>query len=136
MRGYYYLHANGSLIRKHENYQFEGPVGPDCLIREIWEFDTRYRADAWKIVTEALYLGADIQQVRSLAGKWDCDLRDCMEYIRRNELNEFEVRALVRFSELIFGLSKDQLFFEAQKEIRKLLGKDVVMTGQAIGVLK
>jgi hypothetical protein len=80
--GYYYLHVNGGLIFK---------PGTDCaadiresdLARMLWPCDPSDRFGAWRILVEALALGADSARIAELADKWHCDDMDADEFAKR-----------------------------------------------------
>lgn len=82
--GYYYLHQNGSLIFKRET---DGAQVADFresdLVRHFWRFDSDDREGAWRIVVEAMALGADEARVRTLAGLWRCTDSDAAVYASR-----------------------------------------------------
>ena len=75
--GYYYLHTNGELIWKKFIPEANSP-----FVRRIWEVHEEDRAIAWKIVLEALSLGAKIERIRRLSYKWGLTFEDSIELLR------------------------------------------------------
>jgi len=84
MKWYYYLHTNGELIGKNpvavesDSEYFNSP-----FVKEFWKIDTTKREDAWRLLLEALALGASIEKVKELADKWKCNFEDSIEMLKR-----------------------------------------------------
>lgn len=70
--GWYYLHANGSLIYK-AHVDAAADIRDSDLARCMWPMDPTDRKGAWDICVEGLALGADPARVVELATKWGCD---------------------------------------------------------------
>jgi hypothetical protein len=79
MDGYYYLHENNELIFKHKAYPVEDLRGSD-FVKAIWFVDIRSRSSAWRILVEALAIGANKERVKALAERWGCDDKDAQMY--------------------------------------------------------
>ena len=83
---YYYLHTNGDLISKnplvvvHDKHYFDS-----TFVSKVWLLDLTNRANAWKLVIEALALGANVGRVRELAIKWALTADDMRIYLTTPE---------------------------------------------------
>jgi hypothetical protein len=77
--GWYYLHANGSLIYK-PHVDAAADIRDSDLARCMWPMDPADRKGAWDICVEGLALGADSTRVAELATKWGCDDVDADRY--------------------------------------------------------
>ena len=79
--GYYYLHTNHSLIWKKS---MDGDEVADFrespFVVQFWPLDPQDRSTAWRILVEALALGADEQRIEELADLWACDDIDAQRY--------------------------------------------------------
>lgn len=85
--GWYYLHINGSLIYKRElGDGTAADIRESDFARAMWPFDPSEREGAWRILVEALALGADRAQLMELASKWGCDDEDATHYAERVEV--------------------------------------------------
>ena len=100
MQWAYYLHTNGDIIGKNPitYYDIEG----DFVVKK-WLIDTTDRTDAWKLVSEALVLGASIDRVKELSTKWGLDYEDSLEFITRVEPTEILKEGFDKFVRLILG---------------------------------
>jgi hypothetical protein len=75
--GYYYLHTNGELIYKpNSDDGVVADMRESDFVRMLWPMDTDTREDAWRILIEALALGANKERVTTLAHKWNCNDED------------------------------------------------------------
>lgn len=106
MDGYYYLHTNGDLIFK----KFE-PEIDSTFVRKIWPIDLTNRMHAWRKVVESLALNANVERVKELASKWECDLKDAVEYLG-NENNPTKLRknGFEKYLTEIAGVDYDSWF--------------------------
>lgn len=87
--GWYYLHVNGSLIYKRELGDTAADIRESDFARAMWPLDPTDREGAWRIVVEALALGADPARVAELAALWQCDDKDAPIYAERVGCNLF-----------------------------------------------
>ena len=78
LTGYCYLHTNGEVIMK-------AAVGVGCdpsdyfdsdFVKKWWKVNPFERGDCWKVVLEALALGANKDRIKELAKKWGLDFDD------------------------------------------------------------
>lgn len=83
INGWYYLHVNGDLIYKRDYPGQAADIRESDLARALWPMDPQDRMGAWRIVIEALALGANPERVAELAEKWRCDDRDADEFASR-----------------------------------------------------
>ena len=68
--GYYYLHQNGDLIFKPSMpYLLEDFRKSDLVVR-WWPFHSDDRNQVKRILEEAKALGARVERIEELAGKW------------------------------------------------------------------
>lgn len=81
--GWYYLHENGQLIYKPELGDTVADLCESNLVQTFWPVDPADRASAWRLLVEALALGADTERVRALAVKWGCTDEDAQRYAER-----------------------------------------------------
>src|SRR3990172_4040482 len=78
IKGYFYLHENGSLIYKNS---------PDAIVdirdsdfcKSAWSWDGT-PANAWQICVEALAIGVNKERVFELASKWNVNDNDANNY--------------------------------------------------------
>jgi hypothetical protein len=84
MKWYYYLHTNGDLIGKNPAYTSEADFTESDFVKTFWLIETDDRADAWRVVLEALARGARVDRVRELAEKWGLSKTDAFEMMVRN----------------------------------------------------
>ena len=104
MISYYYLHTvTRDLI--HKNYE---PESDSPFVKAIWICDNTDRANAWKIILESLALGANIDRVRELCGKWNCDLKDFEEMLPRVRPTELMKQGATVFLGEILDLDVDE----------------------------
>jgi hypothetical protein len=78
IQGWYYLHTNKELIYKNDPDAI-ADIRDSDLCRAAWAWDGG-RATAWKILVEALSLGAKKERIEELAKKWGCDDADAIHY--------------------------------------------------------
>ena len=81
MKGYYYLHENGSLIWKQ--YLDGGQVADfreSSLVRHFWQMDLDDRAEAWSLLVEASALGVERSRIDGLIALWGCNDIDAAVY--------------------------------------------------------
>lgn len=110
--GYCYLHENGDLIFK----SFE-PESDSPFVKKAWPVDQSDRGNAWQILLEALYYGADVERARELATKWGCDERDFLRMaVRKPATDETREGAVIFFKEIL-GLDYDAWFNELLGDI-------------------
>ncbi len=78
--GWYYLHENGDLIYKHDLPGTAADIRESDFAKALWPLDQEDRASAWRILVEALALGANKDRVLELAEKWGCDDEDAQHF--------------------------------------------------------
>lgn len=78
--GWYYQHQNGDLIFKREMGDTAADLRESPFVIMLWPLDTKDRSSAWRIVVEALAIGANKERVMELAKKWCCDDDDAKIY--------------------------------------------------------
>lgn len=83
MDGWYYLHENGDLIYKRGGMDTEADIMDSAFAKAMWPVDITNRANAWRLLVEALAAGANPDRVRQLANKWGCDDVDAKVYASR-----------------------------------------------------
>lgn len=83
VEGYYYLHTNGSLIYKRALDGIEADFRESDLVRMFWPCDVADRETLWRLLVEALALGADKARVIELAIKWGATNDDARIYAQR-----------------------------------------------------
>jgi hypothetical protein len=81
--GFYYLHTNGSLIRKQGLPGTEEDLRGSTFVRAYWPVNTDDRATAWRIAVEALAAGADPARVAELSAMWGLTDQDGAIYAER-----------------------------------------------------
>ena len=110
---YYYLHTNGSLIFKPHG----DPIDFDDsdLVKAYWHCNIQDRSSAWKILLEALALGAKESEVTRLANKWKCDYNDSIEMLKRCESTELMKKGMTRYIPLIFNMKVDEYWTKIRK---------------------
>ena len=86
--GYYYLHTNGQLIFK-PGTEWAADIRESDFARMMWPCDPSDRLGAWRILIEALALGAKWDRINELAIKWACDDVDADEFATRASINLF-----------------------------------------------
>lgn len=117
---YYYLHTNGDLIGK-------SPVAVDSIgageyfdsdfVKKWWYIDTTERGDAWRLVLEAVALGADMGRIRPLAVKWNLTKDDLKEFIVRNpKPTDLQKDGMDKFIREILGAEPDAFWDQLLKE--------------------
>lgn len=89
LTGWYYLHTNGDLIYKRELGDTATDIRESDFARMLWPVDPENREGAWRIVVEALAIGANKDRVLELAKKWHCDNVDAKIYAQRIGANLF-----------------------------------------------
>ena len=83
VQGWYYLHANGSMIYKPD---FDGTVADfrdSDFVRAFWPLDPEDREGAWRICVEGLAAGGKPERITELAALWKCDDADALVYANR-----------------------------------------------------
>lgn len=104
MKWYYYLHTNGDLIGKNPAVVDGDPFYFDSdFVKKVWAIDTDERGDCWEMILEALALGACIDRVKELAGKWRLDKADAVEMIVRVKPTPLLRKGIKIFAEEILG---------------------------------
>ncbi|MDT8900927.1 hypothetical protein [Anaeroselena agilis] len=88
--GWYYLHINGDLIYKRELGDTAADIRESDMARMLWPIDPTNRATAWRILVEALALGANRQRINDLVEKWGCNNKDAHNYADYCGLNLFQ----------------------------------------------
>jgi len=83
INGWYYLHTNGSLIYRDNLPGMAADIRESDLAVMLWPVDTGNRESAWGILVEALACNADINRIKELAVKWQCDDNDAQIYAQR-----------------------------------------------------
>lgn len=78
--GWYYLHTNGQLLYKKEFDGTSADLRDSNFVRAIWPMRPAERVCAWRILVEALALGADKLRVLDLAKHWSCNDEDATNY--------------------------------------------------------
>lgn len=73
---WYYLEKDGGL---HWSHTPLNPCSPN--IRGQWHVDLTNRFSAWHMVIEALALGADLQRINQLQGRWHLTDADAHHYL-------------------------------------------------------
>jgi len=117
---YYYLHTNGDLIAKppivveSDSSYFDSP-----FVKKVWKLDLTDRADAWKIVLEALGLGCRLDRATELAKHWNLTYEDSLEMLTRispNEITELMRAGLTIFIEFILHMDLE-IYWDKVKEV-------------------
>ena len=103
MTGFYYLHTNGNLIFK----VFRPEDDSDFVVR-IWPFNSTDRATAWIIILEAMILGCRLDRIKELAGKWQCNAHDLVEFMLRTEPTQARYSGVRLFLEKVHGCDPDK----------------------------
>lgn len=81
--GWYYLHTNGELIwRKFE------PEADSPFVKKAWPVDPTDRLCAWKIILDGFFLGARVDRLKELAGKWGLAFEDSIKMLTRAPKDE------------------------------------------------
>ena len=83
IKGWYYLHTNGSLIYKRELGDQAADIRESDFATTMWAVDLTDREGAWSILVEALSLGANKERIEELADKWACNDVDAYHYAER-----------------------------------------------------
>lgn len=122
MKWYYYLHANGDLIRKNPavvdpdptGYFFESP-----FVVKYWLIDTEDRQSCWIMILEALARAARLNRIIELCEKWHMDFEDSVEFLKRHGTpSKLQRDGMTVFIEKIFKMRPDDFWekVKAQKE--------------------
>ena len=85
--GYYYLHADGSVIWKRIAPGLIEDFENSDLVRCYWPCDPSDRRGAYRILIEATALGADRARLSDLARQWLCTNDDAREYAFREGID-------------------------------------------------
>lgn len=122
MKGYYYLHTNGSLIYKPAIVVDSDPSYFDStFVRKVWSSDSENRADAWTIMLESLAMGANVDRAKELSVKWGLTLEDFYEFMMRNtDPNELLKSGIIAFAEKILDMPEDEFFEKLGKHNESL----------------
>ena len=80
IEGWYYLHTNGDLIYKRDFPGVASDIRESSFAKSMWPIDTTDRAGAWRILVEALSLGANKGRIEELAKLWGCTDEDATHY--------------------------------------------------------
>jgi hypothetical protein len=114
-RWYYYLHSNGSLIGKNPLVVDGDPSYFDSpFVEKFWEIDTADRGDLWKVLLEALALGARIERIKELAGEWGATLADSVEMLKRVKPSELMRKGLEIFIDKILSMDEETYWKEVK----------------------
>lgn len=105
---WYYLHKNGALIHKRTE-----PDADSDFVRRVWSCDPSHRGNAWRIILEALDLGASHHRVKELATRWGLTKLDLAQFLSRQKENAAHARGLGKFCPLMFG----QTFYQYLDEL-------------------
>lgn len=110
---WYYLHTNGDLIGKHPVVVEADPEYFDSpFVKKTWHIILDDRGDAWRLVLEALVLGARIDRVKELADKWKLTKEDAMEMIFRLDPDDDLKKGFSIFCEKILKIDEDKFWDE------------------------
>lgn len=91
MNSYYYLHTNGELIHKNDPFNtIEQDLLESSFVVNYWKVDNTDRSNAWKILIEALALGAKKERINELAIKWNCTNEDAINYALRKDITLYK----------------------------------------------
>jgi hypothetical protein len=118
VKGFYYLHSES----KDLIYKRFKPDDSDFVVR-IWEVDFSDRFDAWRVVLEALALGAKLERIKELAKKWKLTIEDSYELIFRSEPTDDMEKGLNLFVQEIFNIQPIEYWEKAKVEYEKRFGK-------------
>lgn len=77
-QGWFYLHVNNELIYKN-NPDAIIDIRDSDLCHSAWSWEAT-RSCAWRILIEALSLGANSQRIADLAKTWECTDSDATIY--------------------------------------------------------
>ena len=80
MNHIYYLHTNNELIGKPYYGGIDADMRESDFVRMYWRIDTTQRLNAWRMLVEALSIGASKERIFGLAQKWSCDDSDADTY--------------------------------------------------------
>lgn len=95
MISYYYLHENGDLINKPEC------PDPSDFVKRVWKIDNTERIDAWRIVIEACYYGANESRILELCNIWNINITDLASYMKREtDITPIKANGLNKLLEL------------------------------------
>ena len=122
MTGYYYLHTNGDLIYKPAIVVESEPGYFDSdFVKKFWCFNSADRKGPWTIALESLAMGARIERVKELAGKWGLTLEDFYEFMMRSAPTEEVAAGIIIFAEKILGIPEEDFWdkMKAHNESKK-----------------
>ena len=118
---YYYLHQNGSLIGKNPIVVDSDPSYFDSpFVEYVWKINTEDRLDGWKLLLEALALGARVDRIREIAAKWGADYKDSLEMLRRSKPTDLMKKGMDIFIKEILKMDVEEYW----KEIKHLAEKE------------
>lgn len=112
---FYYLHTNGDLIGKNpfvvNPEYFDSP-----FVKKYWRIDLTNRADLYRLLLEALALGARIDRAEELARQWGCDFDDTIEMFKHQKNpSELMINGLNIFIEQILEMKVEEFWKKAKE---------------------
>lgn len=111
----YYLHTNGDIIGKHP--MFYGDIEGNFVVRK-WLIDTSERADAWRLILQALASGCDLKRAKELVDKWGLTYEDSKHMLiaLKNEIGPELKKGLCIFIEKFLNMTEDEYFDKIELE--------------------
>lgn len=114
----YYLHTNGDIIGKNP-ITYHDIEGPFVVCK--WMIDLTDRADAWRLILQALARGCRIERAKKLSIEWGLTFEDSKHMLvaLKNELNPELKKGLCIFTEKILGMDVEEYFNKIEMENKK-----------------
>lgn len=123
MKWYYYLHENGNLLGKNpvvvdmDTSYFDSP-----FVKNVWQIDTDNRESLWRMILEALAMGAKVGRIAEIADKNGCTYDDSLEMLRYMKVDDSLRKGMKIFIEKILEMSEKEywdkvlMLAESEKE--------------------
>ena len=120
--GFYYLHENGNLIFKPAIVANDPSYFDSPFVKKVWHVDSTNRLNAWKIVLEGFFYGANVDRLKELANKWALTFEDSVELLKRTrkeERTEAMTGGLPSFVAHVLQMTPDAYWTKVKKDWNK-----------------
>lgn len=118
MKWLYYLHTNGDIIGKNPIVNEDGGYFDSPFVKHVWEIDTENRADAWRLILQALNLGCSIPRAKEMIDKWGLTYEDSKHMLiaLKDELSPELKNGLCIFIDKFLGMTENEYFDKVELE--------------------
>ena len=115
MKWYYYLHENGNLLGKNPVVVDDEVLGDASyfdspFVKNVWLIHTEDRESLWRMLLEALAMGAKVGRVAEIAMQNGCNFRDSLEMLKRLQVaqNDLFRKGMKIFIEKVLEMSEKE----------------------------